>query len=521
MARRKQGWTLSRDKRHESGNFQIRFTHAGKPRFVGLGPCGGDLATAQGEAARVYAEYVSGRRAQDEAVEISSRRAFDEVAALWLDSIESSLDPKTFALYRDLYVGTHYCGAFATIGHLTTVSVEDYIAARLRKVTRSTVKHELSPLRQLAAWAVARGYLAQMPLIVTPKKKVLGTPVACMRTRALIFTAIEVQRILAKLPEMSRTTRYASTASYPVRARFTLAWETGLRPETLASLRAPDDYRRGNETLIIRDEADKNRFGRALPLTPAARDALDRVCPEVGTIFGDHDFRIILRTAAREAGIDELRAAHITAYDLRHSRFTLLGQSSDNLTGMMFLAGWTQPATAAKYMRPQQAAAVEVLAAAVAAEPRARNHDLFENSIGSRIGSRGGSRAPKGGSSRPDTTPATDPEDPDTVGENVPSARRGTRTPKPLRAPAPQPSQRDPIPFGSALLERQEPSENGSKRHISVADSVAEGPQEQDFDPVAEALVNAERLWAEGRDPNALRCALRALLVTFLGEDVG
>ena len=38
------------------------------------------------------------------------------------------------------------------------------------------------------------------------------------------------------------------------------------RPATLAELRAPDDYAVGRETLLIRDEADKARFGREFPL---------------------------------------------------------------------------------------------------------------------------------------------------------------------------------------------------------------------------------------------------------------
>ena len=57
-------------------------------------------------------------------------------------------------------------------------------------------------------------------------------------------------------------------------------------PRTLAKLRAPDDYRRGATTLIIRDEADKSRFGRELPLSEAARAAPDPVCPKEGLLLG-------------------------------------------------------------------------------------------------------------------------------------------------------------------------------------------------------------------------------------------
>jgi integrase len=141
-----------------------------------------------------------------------------------------------------------------------------------------------------------------------------------------------------------------------------------LRPQTIDQLRAPDDYRPGNRSLLIRDEVDKNRFGREVPLSAAARAALDQVCPEVGLLFGSHDYRRLLRVAANEAGIDEYRAARISDYDLRHSRLTHLGQVSSNLSGVMFLAGHKQPATTARYLRPQKQAAAEVLDAAAAAD---------------------------------------------------------------------------------------------------------------------------------------------------------
>ncbi len=111
---------------------------------------------------------------------------------------------------------------------------------------------------------------------------------------------------------------------------------------------------------------DKNRFGREVPLSKAARAALDLVCPDVGLLFGSHDYRRLLREASKAAGIDEYRAARISDYDLRHSRLTHLGQVSSNLSGVMFLAGHKQPATTACYLRPQKQATAEVFDAAAA-----------------------------------------------------------------------------------------------------------------------------------------------------------
>jgi integrase len=98
---------------------------------------------------------------------------------------------------------------------------------------------------------------------------------------------------------------------------------------------AASNYMKGSSSLTLRDEVDKARFGRELPLTARARAALDSVCPDVGLIFGEHDYRVVLRNAARAAGIDPFRAGRISDYDFRHSRLTYLGTKTDNLSGVM------------------------------------------------------------------------------------------------------------------------------------------------------------------------------------------
>jgi integrase len=361
MARRSEGLKLVR---RETGLYYARFTFAGRRYLVPTGER--DPGTAQGAAARIYNDVASGRWAPGRRqVAAPANTPFDEVAARWLAHIRPSIEEKTFRLYRDTYVGSHFAPFFKTIERLTTVGAQDYISARLRKVTRQTLKHELSPLRRLARWAHSRGYLAQMPQIETPGRRVLGTPVENARKRvSLIFTAEEIAAVVSHLPESWSAPR--AQTPYPVRARYVVAWETALRPQTISKLAAPDDYRRGSMTLQIRDEVDKNRFGRELPLSDAARSALDSVCPAEGLIFGKHDCLMLVRRAA--AGIDAYRADRISDYDFRHSAATHLGRSSDNLPGVMYLLGHKQPATTARYMRPQKDAALEVLLAASAAK---------------------------------------------------------------------------------------------------------------------------------------------------------
>jgi hypothetical protein len=392
MARTPEGFKLKRDPRN--GTFVVRFRAAGRSYKLSTGER--DPHQAEGEAARLYAEVISGRLVRGPRVATSANTwRFDEVAALWLVDVRPTVDPATYELYETTYVGTHFVRFFETMDRLTTVGTQDYITARLRKVTRETVKKELSVLRRLAEWAHERGYLAELPKIKTPGKRVLGTRVDGARKRQFqIFSAEEIAAILSHLPEMS-CSRKVRGASYPVRARFTIAWELAFRPETLNQLRAPDDYRPGAGTLTIRDEDDKNRLGRDFPLAhaPAVRAALDSVCPAQGLIFGDHDYRHVLRKAAKAAGIDELRAKRISDYDFRHSRLTHLGQVTDNLSGVMYIAGHTQPATTARYMRPQKAAAEEVLQAAAGATAGTPARDERPPAAGRRRVARGDRRA--------------------------------------------------------------------------------------------------------------------------------
>jgi site-specific recombinase XerD len=375
MARPKKGWKLYLDRRRKI--YFVRFTHDGRRHTLPTGER--DPGAAAAAAARAYAEVVSGQRAAALEAKVAGKvatpaaRPFVEVAALWLADIEPTLLARTFRIYQATYVGAHFDPFFVTVDRLNTVGVEDYISHRLRLVQRETLKKELTALRRFSKWAFKRGYLAAMPEIEVPGRSVLGTK--CSQTRKAtfqVFSEAEIEGVLAKLPVMAKGHR--APVAFAVRARYEIAWETALRPATLDKLRAPDDYRRGATTLVIRDEIDKTRFGRELPLSARARAALDAVCPEAGgLIFGEHDYRKILRAAAVAAGIDARRAAVMSDYDFRHSRLTFLGTKTSNLAGVMYLAGHKQPATTARYLRPQREAAAEVLEAVrVAASGKAR-----------------------------------------------------------------------------------------------------------------------------------------------------
>jgi hypothetical protein len=132
VTRRSEGLKLVR---RDSGLYYARFTHAGRRYDIATGES--DLAPAQVAAAKIYGNVVAGRWAPGGRQAAPTAGApFDEVAARWLAHIRASIDEKTFRLYRDTYVRSHFAPFFKTIDRLTTVGAQDYIAARLRKVTR-------------------------------------------------------------------------------------------------------------------------------------------------------------------------------------------------------------------------------------------------------------------------------------------------------------------------------------------------------------------------------------------------
>ena len=176
------------------------------------------------------------------------------------------------------------------------------------------------------------------------------------------FSAGDMEAIIARLPVFVVSKR--SGQRFPVRARFDLAWRYALRPETLNLLSVPEHYRPGAPDLVITEKIDKNRYPREFEITDDVRSSLESVCPARGIIFGEHDYRGMLRAAAREVGIDSYRAERISDYDFRHSALTHLGSQTTDLLALMVIAGHRQPATTAKYIHAPKKAADELLRAA-------------------------------------------------------------------------------------------------------------------------------------------------------------
>lgn len=284
--------------------------------------------------------------------DVSADNNLETLTGKWLEDIGSTIDPETADLYR-LHMRTHLCPHFGNDPHaIRSSAVAEYGRLRLRVVKRTTLQKERSTLRGFLAWCEEQGYLVEPVEIPKLPRKATGTAFATRRRgKATVLTPEECEQLIVMLPQWSRPR--AGQPSFPVRARFIVAYETALRPATLDALSVPEHYSRGAETLVITDEIDKARFGRTLPLTAAARGALDSVCRvgRTGLLFGEHDYRWQLRKAAKAIGLPAHKLRTFCAYDLRHNRLTELAEGG-NLTGVAYLAGHKRVTTTSIYVRP-------------------------------------------------------------------------------------------------------------------------------------------------------------------------
>jgi site-specific recombinase XerC len=345
MARHARGWTLRR--RAPGGVYLVRFSHGGLvERSTGTR----DRGEAETEAARVYAHHVARESPRRGRVRVG---ALEEVIAQWLVSLESTHDPGTVATW-ELYARAHWLPRWLGLHELTRETVEAYRDARLKSVTAATVRKELSALRVFLRWAQVS---VPVPSI---GKRTTGTPYEKRRRgTAPQLSPKQVAALLAELPEWSTSRK---VGRFPIRARFVVAYETSLRPSTLDRLEAPTHYRRGSSTLLITPEIDKARFARELPLTPRARAALDKVCPPEGPIFGSHDYREHVASAAK-ATLPADVAARFCAAHLRSARITHSLEATGNLPGAQYMAGHKLLASTSVYAKPSLRAAVDMLQA--------------------------------------------------------------------------------------------------------------------------------------------------------------
>lgn len=240
-----------------------------------------------------------------------------------------------------------------------------YVRKRIERVLAETVRKEASALRSFVGFLHEQGAVPELPLVPSVPKRLAGVPhTKRRRVKAPDLSPAQIAAVLALLPEWSESRK---VARFPIRARFVVAYETGLRPSTLDRLSVPAHYAKGSTVLRLSADVDKGRWARDVPLSVLARAELDRICPDptdeqpTPLIFGWHNYREHIRAAAKAALPKEI-ADRFAAAHLRSARIThLLEQPRANLPGVQHLVGHLNTATTARYVRPSFRAALEAL----------------------------------------------------------------------------------------------------------------------------------------------------------------
>ena len=343
MGRRAEGWKpLIRN-----GYLCIRFTHQGSRHTISTGLA--DSPAARDEANRLHSDFIKGRSSRVAAFR-TSRAPLEETLGEWLASVYLTHD-KTTAVTYEMYSRTHWLPFFRSFSDITPARIHAYTLLRLTKVLRKTVRKERSALHTFLLWAHSQDLCDAFDMPKMPPK-LAGVRSGPQRAVAPHVSEADVAALLEALPEWS--TRTTKGRRFPVRARFVFMYETGLRPATIDALTWADTDLQLT-ALTIRDEIDKNRYGRTVDLSQRATQVLRALVDgddgEARPIFGRHDYRGHLAAAAKLAGLKGL-----AAYDLRHARGTHLVDRGASLSGVAQLLGHRQVTTTNKYIRPTEKA---------------------------------------------------------------------------------------------------------------------------------------------------------------------
>lgn len=315
-----------------------------------------DILEATRLAPKVYADHVAGTpKTPGDNAKVHPAVKLKPLIVDWLEAIQAHLGTDTDKTY--IIYGNHWLKHIKMIGDVRSAKIDDYQNARLRVVQADTVRLEISAMRRFFKWLKTHEYIHQVPEFPEIGPKVLGTKFAVRRRckPTEVFTKEQTDEILDAMPEMSERKRNGK--HFPVRSRFVVAWETGLRPKTIDGLIAKDLVVSG---LHIRPENDKNRWERVVPLTDAARSALESVLPgnPDAPIFGRHEWRKLFEKAVLEA-LGPGMADKMTPYDLKHGRVTELFDQGASELGIQFLTGTVSAIR--KYAHPTRKAAEEAI----------------------------------------------------------------------------------------------------------------------------------------------------------------
>lgn len=337
----------------------VRFTDAqGRGRELTTGTR--DPGEAAREAERIYVAELNAAPVEQRGNVDPSLR-LDEQLALWLVSLESTHDEETIDTYTTY--AKRYVQFFGNaLVDVTVAKMGDFQRMRLKHVVRSSVRKERSAMNVFLGWCVEQGIIAESNAPAWPKlpPRAVGTRTGRVREAAVDITAEQARAFVLALPLVSLRTQKGR--HFPVRSRFVLMAETGLRPATLDGLEMPRHWKPGARDLLITADIDKTRKRRTLPLTPRAIAALEAAVESTGRtagpIFGKHDYRTMVESARVAAGLPE----DFVPYDLRHHFVGFVTDSAD-ARAAMHLAGHTRLTTTNHYVRGREDRSREALSA--------------------------------------------------------------------------------------------------------------------------------------------------------------
>jgi integrase len=361
MARHPEGWKLRKPEGRET--YSVYFTVGGKRVERSTGAS--DQIEAARSAERIYADHVQRNPKPVRIVRRGDAPPLEDLISTWL-ATDATLDADTAEVWETY--GRHWLDHWETLADVTDVTATDYRDKRLRKVQGTTVRKELGALRRFLAWCGDRGYLPRTVNVPGVPTKTTGTRhTQRRRVAAPELAPDECEAFLAALPEWSESRR---VDRFAIRARFRVQYETGLRPSTIDGLSVPEHYSRGATSLRITPEIDKMRSAREVPLTDAARKALDATIDGMparpdgeafcGLIFGAHEYREHVAAAAKK-GLPPAAARVFTGAHLRSARLTHLLERTGNVAGVQHLAGHADTRSTSRYLRPTFRAAVAAL----------------------------------------------------------------------------------------------------------------------------------------------------------------
>ena len=351
MGRRSEGWTIRKAK--GSPYYSARFTTPEGRRIERSTACK-RKAEASKEAARIYAEAVSGGGRQGEVG--PEAVSLIEIIPEWAVHLEVLGKSESWVDTCETYAAAHWIPRWPTLDMINDKSVQAYIATRLRAknkrgkpISHLTVRKELSALNTFLRWCAQQGHWSG-PL---PRWE---SPVGQSDYQPVCLTREQVETILEHLPHRDQG------HGLPAWEWYTVMWATSFRKGTMARLKWSDiDLEAG--VINVRASTDKKRNARAVPLTPAALEVLDDMGPGVGLVFGEIDFRGTLRAAAKAAGLPPELVKRLTAnHSIRHARLTDLASRSKNLAAVMHMAGHRDLASTQRYVHGSLEGARDLLA---------------------------------------------------------------------------------------------------------------------------------------------------------------